>query len=127
MNIKSFCFLFMFVAILNAGLANANILTSLSGTEVHITNNVYEALGTQVECGDGRSLEFNYLQRMVINGKVELVLAEAILDVGTYETTFFGQCDGKNLYGLGSCACRSAALTDMVFIKDRETVVWPAL
>jgi len=125
-SISAFCFLFVFVA-LNAGSANATILTSLSETEVHITNNVYEAFGTHVECGDGSSLDFNYLQRMVIDGKVELVLAEYILDVGTYETTFYGQCDGKNLYGLGTCACRSAALTDMVFIKEMELVRWPSL
>jgi|SRR5687767_4463813 len=127
-SISAFCSLVMFVAILNAGSANATLLTSLSGTEVHITQNVFEAFSTYVECGDGNSLQFNYRQRVVIDGKVELALVEFIYrDTGTYETTFLGQCDGRNLYGLGSCACRSAALTDLVFIKDMEAVRWPAL
>lgn len=126
-SISAFCFLFVFVAILNPGSANATILTSLSGTEVRITNNVFEALGTEVQCGDGSSLYFNYVQRVVINGKVEMALTEFIRDVGTYETTLLGQCDSRNWYGLGTCACRSEALTDIVFIKDIEPVRWPSL
>jgi len=105
-SISRFCFLFVLAAILNAGSANATILTSLSGTEAHITNNVFDAIGTEVQCGDGSSLVFNYVQRMVINGKVEMVLTEFINDVGTYELTLLGECGGKNLYGLGTCACR---------------------
>ena len=126
-SISAFCFLFVLVAILNAGSVNANILTSHTSTEVHITNNVFEAFATEVQCGDGSSLTFNYLQRVVINGKVEMVLAEFIYEVGTFETALYGQCDGRNLYGLGVCACRSAALTDLVFIKDTEPVRWPSL
>jgi hypothetical protein len=128
MKIKSFCFLFVFVAILNTGSANATMLTSLSGSEVHITNNVFDYFNTEVECGDGSSYMFNYRQRVVIDGKVEMALVEFIYpDIGTYETAFIGRCDGRNLYALGSCACRSAALTHNVFIKNIEPVRWPSL
>ena len=108
-SVSRFCFLFVLALVLNAGSANATILTGLSGTEAHITNNVFDAIGTEVQCGDGSSLVFNYVQRMVINGKVEMVLTEYINDVGTYELTLLGECGGKNLYGLGTCACRPTA------------------
>ena len=125
--ISGFCFLFVFAAILNVGSANARILTTLSGTQAHVTNNVFEALSTYVQCGDGSYELFNYRQRMVINGKVEMVLTEFIWDVGTYDLFLIGQCDGKNLYAMGSCACRTTAFIDTVFIKDIEAVRWPSL
>jgi hypothetical protein len=120
-SIPGLCILFVCAAILNAGSANANILTSLSGTEAHVTNNVFEAFNTEVQCGDGTLLTFNYRQRMVINGKVEMVLTESIVDVGTYDLTFLGECNGSNLYGLGTCACRTTAFTNTT-IRDIETV-----
>ncbi len=126
-SISAFCFLFVFAAITNVGSADAKILTTLTGTEVHVTNNVFEAFNTEVQCGDGSSEIFNYRQRMVINGKVEMVLTEFIWDVGTYDSYFERVCDGKNLYGMGTCACRSAAFIDTVFIKDIEAVRWPSL
>jgi hypothetical protein len=121
-SIPGFCILFVFAAILNATSANATILTSLSGTEAHVTNNVFEAFNTEVQCGDGSSLIFNYRQRMVINGKVEMVLTEYIHDVGTYDLTLLGECGGSNLYGLGTCACRTTAFTNTISIMDIETV-----
>ena len=109
-SISSFCILFVFAAILNAGSANARILTTLSGTQAHITNNVFEALNTEVQCGDGSSEIFNYVQRIVINGKVEMVLTEFIYQVGTYDLILSGQCDGKNLYSMGTCECISTGV-----------------
>jgi hypothetical protein len=119
-----FCILFVFAAIINAGSANAKILTTLSGSQAQVTNNVFEAFNTEVQCGDGSIEVFNYRQRMVINGKVEMVLTEFIWDVGTYDLFLIGQCDGKNLYAMGNCQC---IRTDFKFkntlcTKDKETV-----
>jgi hypothetical protein len=119
--IPGLCILVLFAAIFNTGSANANILTSLSGTEAHVTNNVFEAFNTEVQCGDGSLLTFHYRQRMVINGKVEMVLSEFILDVGTYDLTFLGECNGNNLYGLGTCACKTTAFTN-TSIMDIESI-----
>lgn len=120
--VSGFCFLFVFAAIMNAGSANARILTTLSGTQAHITNNVFEAQNTEVLCDDGSIIVFNYVQRMVIGGKVEMVLTEFIYDVGTYDLVLSGQCDGKNLYLTGTCECLTTNFKNTGFIKDIETV-----
>jgi len=131
MKIKSmlgFCFLFVFAAILSPGSANARILTNLSGTEAHVSNNsVFMPQSTVVQCEDGSILEFFYVQRIIINGKPEMVLTEFTYAPGTHELYLEGTCDGQNLYGLSSCACRSAAFIDSVFIKNIEAVRWPTL
>lgn len=123
-SISRFCILFVFAAIINVGSANAIILTTLSGAQAHVTNNVFEALNTEVQCGDGNSLTFNYRQRMVINGKVEMVLTEFIWDVGTYDMFLIGQCGGKNLYVMGTCQCMRIdfKFKNTVSTKNIETV-----
>lgn len=100
-SISGFCILFVFAAIMNAGSANANILTTLSGTEAKVTNNTFQPQIFEAGCG-----LFAYVQRMLINGKVEMVKTEFVYQVGTYTLTFYGTCGGYNLYGLGTCACK---------------------
>lgn len=121
-SISGICMLFVVAAVMNAGSANATILTKLTGTELHVTNNVYEALNTEVQCGDGSVNVYNYRQRMVINGKVEMVLTEFIYAVGTYEMISYGQCNGSNVYGLGSCSCLKTDLIKQVPVPDLKTV-----
>ena len=124
-------FLFILAAVMNAGSAHAYILTKLQGTQAHVTNNVFQAEVTHVDCSNGQSLDFFYVQRMIINGKVEMVLTEFIYEVGTYDLLPFGECNGSTLYGLGSCACLTTAFTnaapgnDMKIAATAKTEIAP--
>ena len=118
--IAIFCFLFAMIT--NMGSAHARILTTLQGTEAHVTNNVFQAEVTQLWCSNGELLEFWYVQRMIIGGKVEMVLTEAIVDVGTYALTILGECNGKTLYGLGTCACLTADFKEKSSFETIGTV-----
>lgn len=113
------CIIFIFFAMLNANPAKANIITALSGTSVHIANKVFDYISVDQTCGT-----FNYKQRMVIDGKTELVLTESIYEVGTYTLTFIGVCDGYNLYGVGSCACLT---TDAKIILSPDFKITPMI
>lgn len=100
-----FCIALAFV-IMNVSSANARILTTLSGTEVIVTKNSdFEPATIIIECGDGTDFQFNYYQRVIINGKTAMVPVEFVYDVGTYPLYLEGQCGGYNLYGVGTCSC----------------------
>lgn len=101
------CIFLVFAAIINPSTANANILTTLSGTELLITKNVFQYEFLSNECG-----VFSYRQRIIIDGKTEMVLTDRIYEVGKYTLTFHGQCDGYNLYGVGSCDCIAATFKE---------------
>lgn len=101
-----FCIVLGF-AIMSVSPANARILTTLSGTQVTVTkNSVFEPETIIVECGDGSTFEFNYYQRVIINGQTAMVAVEVVYPVGTHTLYLEGQCGGYNVYGVGSCSCK---------------------
>src|SRR5688572_15768015 len=98
------CIVMVFAAIMQVSQAKATILTTLAGaTEATVTKSVFDAEVFERDCGI-----FSYLQRMVINGQPVQVITEYIYDIGKYELTYLGECDGYAQYGVGTCACLTA-------------------
>ena len=70
----------------------------------------WEAVSGRLVCEDGGDFTYNYLQRMTIEGgRSALVAVTSVYGPGRRELTFFGTCGGYDIYGVGSCACSTAA------------------
>jgi hypothetical protein len=99
-SISISCFVFVFIANMNAGPANARFLTSLTATEAIFSENIFDYQILDNECAF-----FAYRQRAIINGQTVMVLTEYVYPAGKQQMTLIGTCDGLNFYEAGTCSC----------------------
>jgi hypothetical protein len=110
-------FALVFIANMNVSPANARLLTSLTSTEVIVSENYITQI-TVTECEGG--VEFRYLQRVIINGKPVMVPVEYVYPAGTHQMNLEGTCDGLNLYGVSTCSCLETPVISLEFFPAKE-------
>jgi hypothetical protein len=70
----------------------------------------WEAVSGRLVCEDGGDFTYNYLQRMTYRGRqVGPGRGDQRVRARSSRAHFFGTCGGYDIYGVGSCACSTAA------------------
>lgn len=99
-------FLFVFIININVGQSYARLATTLLGTEGNFSFNGYETQVVYLDCSNGESIGFNYLQRVIINGKTVMAYSEFMYAAGTHQLYLVGTCNGLYFYEASTCSCK---------------------